>query len=246
MSEQTKALLLDIGNSYIKSALVDVSGQVFSQPLAIMRSDNVMVLKAHISQSQRVIVAAVGQGEQVARLRSLCAALDVPLTIVKTQAQAFGMHCAYSNYATLGIDRWLAVLAGRRLCQTRAYAVIDLGTANTCDLVLGNTHLGGWIAPGFSLMRDSLINNTELVFANDVFPDDLLLGEQTVDCVNMGCAAAVRGFIYAAEQKIAEVNSEYSVIITGGGQRMVRNNTPDYHFFHENLVLLGLLEYLFI
>ena len=94
-------------------------------------------------------------------------------------------------------------------------------------------------------MRDSLINNTELVFANDVFPNDLSLGEQTVDCVNMGCAAAVKGFIFAAEQKVAEVNSEYSVIITGGGQGMVRNNAPEDHYFHENLVLFGLLEYLF-
>ncbi|WP_339772349.1 type III pantothenate kinase [uncultured Paraglaciecola sp.] len=246
MSEQTKALLLDIGNSYIKSAMVDVSEEVFGQPLVIMRNDNVMALKDNINQSQRVIVAAVGQGEQVARLRSLCTELDVPLTIVTTQANAFGMQCAYSNYATLGVDRWLAVLAGRRLCQTQAYAVIDLGTANTCDLVLGNRHLGGWIAPGFSLMRDSLINNTELVFANDVFPNDLSLGEQTVDCVNMGCAAAVKGFIFAAEQKVAEVNSEYSVIITGGGQGMVRNNAPEDHYFHENLVLFGLLEYLFI
>lgn len=244
MSEQTKVLLLDVGNSYIKSMTVRESDPVFNQPLVISSSNSIETLKDTIRQCHRVIVAAVGQGAQVAQLARLCKELNVPLTLVKTQARAFGMQCAYENYATLGVDRWLAILAGRRLSRTDTYAVIDLGTANTCDLVSGFNHLGGWISPGFSLMRDSLIKNTELVFANDVFPDELLLGKQTVDCVNMGCVAAVQGFIYAAEQQIATISNEYSLIITGGGQGFVKKNTANHLYFHENLVLFGLLEYL--
>ncbi|QHJ12058.1 Type III pantothenate kinase [Paraglaciecola mesophila] len=245
MSEQTKALLLDVGNSYIKHAQVSISEQVFEQPLDIARCKDMSILAEQIKTSQRVIAAAVGQGQQVALLQTLCNEFDVPLTHVKTQASAFGMCCAYRNFSTLGVDRWLAILAGRRLSPKKTYCVIDLGTANTCDLVSDNQHLGGWIAPGFSLMRDSLIKNTELVFANDVFPTDLTLGVQTVDCVNMGCAAAVNGFIFAAEQKIAQQDEEYCVIITGGGQDMIKKNAPKHYYFYENLVLFGLLEYLF-
>ncbi|GAC26616.1 type III pantothenate kinase [Paraglaciecola mesophila KMM 241] len=245
MSEQTNALLLDIGNSFIKSAHVKISEGVFEQPLIVTRCDDVSKLREQIQASQRVVAAAVGQGQQVKLLESLCAELQVPLTLAKTQAQAFSMRCAYRNFSTLGVDRWLAVIAGRRISHTDAYCVIDLGTANTCDVVNGHQHLGGWIAPGFSLMRDSLIKNTELVFANDDFPNDLTLGEQTVDCVNMGCVAAVNGFIYAAEQKMRERKSEYTVIITGGGQELIKKNAPKHYYFHENLVLFGLLEYLF-
>nr|WP_233076243.1 type III pantothenate kinase [Paraglaciecola chathamensis] len=245
VSEQTKALLLDVGNSYIKHAQVTINEQVFEQPLDISRCTDMAQLAKQIKTSQRVIVAAVGQGQQVALLQSLCNESKVPLTLIKTQASAFGMRCAYRNFTTLGVDRWLAILAGRRLSSTKAYCVIDLGTANTCDLVSENQHLGGWIAPGFSLMRDSLIKNTELVFANDEFPTDLTLGEQTVDCVNMGCAAAVNGFIFAAEQKIAQQDEDYCVIITGGGQDMIKKNAPKHYYFYENLVLFGLLEYLF-
>jgi type III pantothenate kinase len=245
VSEQTKALLLDVGNSYIKHAQVTINEQVFEQPLDISRCTDMAQLAEQIRTSQRVIAAAVGQGQQVALLQMLCNEFDVPLTLVKTQASAFDMRCAYRNFATLGVDRWLAILAGRRLSPKKTYCVIDLGTANTCDLVSENQHLGGWIAPGFSLMRDSLIKNTELVFANDEFPTDLTLGEQTEDCVNMGCAAAVNGFIFAAEQKITQENKEYCMIITGGGQDMIKKNAPIHYYFHENLVLIGLLEYLF-
>ena len=61
----------------------------------------------------------------------------------------------------------------------------------------------------------------------------------------MGCAAAVNGFIFAAEQKIAQQDEDYCVIITGGGQDMIKKNAPKHYYFYENLVLFGLLEYLF-
>ena len=57
MSEQTKVLLLDVGNSYIKSMTVKESDPVFNQPLVISSSNSIVTLKDTIRQCHRVIVA---------------------------------------------------------------------------------------------------------------------------------------------------------------------------------------------
>ncbi|MFT6899433.1 MAG: type III pantothenate kinase [Paraglaciecola sp.] len=243
MSGQHNALLIDIGNSQIKYTLVIGEVPIVRTAMEVFGSSSVIELAPIIDRCERVLVSSVGQAEQVDTLTQLCAVHNKPLLVVTTPSHGFGIDCAYENYQTFGVDRWLAILAGRRLTN-KAFAVLDFGTANTCDFVLNDRHLGGWIAPGFSLMRDSVVNNTRHVFANDQFPTDLLVGKQTVDCVNMGCVAATLGFFHAAEQQISTLTDNYQIIISGGGQALLNKCAAEQWVFHPNLVLCGLMNYL--
>ena len=62
---------------------------------------------------------------------------------------------------SLGVDRWLALLAAHRHAPTEPLMVLDCGSAITLDLlVVGGRHLGGYIVPGLALMRSSLLSET--------------------------------------------------------------------------------------
>ena len=239
MSDPHKNLLVDIGNSRIKYALVTDR----SEELVIATCLKPQELDRAIHACKKLILSSVGHGQQVTEIAAICEAYGKPLQIISTEAQKFGIHCAYKNYQTMGVDRWLAILAGRNITQL-PLGVIHLGTANTCDFILNNHHLGGWISPGFTVMRESLIANTQKVFGNSEYPTTLELGDNTEQCVNMGCIAAVQGFAKMAESQLALLADEYKIIIAGGARDLLNDLDQDCILFQENLVLQGLALYL--
>lgn len=239
MSDPHRCLLVDIGNSRIKYALVENS----SADLEIMTCINTHELDSAIRDCKKLILSSVAHERQVHEIAAISKTYGKPLQIISTEAQTYGIHCAYKNYQTMGVDRWLAILAGRKITQL-PLAVIHLGTANTCDFILDNNHLGGWISPGFSVMRESLIANTQKVFGNSDFPATLELGVNTAQCVNMGCIAAVQGFAKMAESQLALLADEYKVIIAGGSRDLLRDLDHEHILFQENLVLQGLALYI--
>lgn len=237
MSDLSKALLIDIGNTLIKYVLVDD----ISNLTDIRHCKHISDLAPCISLVEQVLVSSVGHVSLVAELERLCERFDRPCKIVHTQASTLDIHCAYERFQTLGVDRWLAILAAREITPLPV-AVIDLGTANTCDIVVNNQHLGGWIAPGFSLMRDSLLNNTQKVFADTTLPDILDIGITTENCVSYGCLASQTGFVTMAEQYLYNKYEEYFVLVTGGGQRSLSLEHNKKILFFPNLVLRGLFR----
>ncbi|WP_352284776.1 type III pantothenate kinase, partial [Pseudoalteromonas sp. Q18-MNA-CIBAN-0097] len=78
---------------------------------------------------------------------------------------------AYEHVGNLGIDRWLALIAGFTLYPNTACIVVDAGTATTIDVLDSEgLHLGGWILPGLDLMTSSLTQNTQRVFDDGKTP----------------------------------------------------------------------------
>ena len=239
MSDQPDYLLVDIGNSRIKYALVK-AGQAEFQ---VHSCAHVGDLSSVIQQAQKVLVASVGKIALTDELQSICAQYQRSCQLLNTQAQQFGIRCAYENFATLGVDRWLAMLAARLLTD-KAVAVIDLGTANTCDIIIGDQHLGGWIAPGFTMMKQALISNTQKVFADQQMAQQLNVGRSTPDCVNMGCLAALQGFVAMADQYLANHTKDYQILVTGGDQGLVSAINHPHLIYFPNLVLVGLSRFL--
>jgi type III pantothenate kinase len=239
VSEKPKGLLVDIGNSQIKYTLLEQATSHFEVSVAV----NTRSLAPLIKQCDKLLVSSVGHPQQLTEIADFCTAYGKPLQIINTEAQTFAIRCAYKHYQSLGVDRWLAILAARTITELPV-AVIQLGTANTCDFIVANDHLGGWISPGFSLMRESVIANTQQVFGNSDYPTSLKLGDNTEQCVNMGCIAAVQGFARMAEEQLALLGDEYRVIIGGGARDLLRDLDHEHILFQENLVLQGLARYL--
>src|SRR5690606_12310751 len=80
-----------------------------------------------------------------------------------SQINAAGVVNGYERPEQLGADRWLAILAGFSRAK-RASVIVDCGSAITLDLVSARgEHLGGYIAPGLTLMRRALLGNTEKI-----------------------------------------------------------------------------------
>lgn len=237
MSDLFKALLVDIGNSQIKYAQVNTISDIAD----IKYCQDPIDLTAIILSASQVLVSSVGLVSRVKEIQHLCQSHKKPCQVVNTEAETLGIHCAYKNFQTLGVDRWLAILASREITQLPV-AVIDLGTANTCDIVVANKHLGGWISPGFSIMRESLLSNTQDVFADTKMPESLHLGVTTQDCVSNGCLASQSGFVIMAEQYLINRYDNYAVLVTGGAQNLLSLRNNEKIKFFPNLVLRGLFR----
>jgi type III pantothenate kinase len=237
VSDLFKALLVDIGNTHIKYALVNDTSDLTE----ISRCKKIEDLVTPINTANQVVVSCVGHVALVAELQDLCERFNKPSKIINTQASTLGIQCAYEKFQTLGVDRWLAILAAREITQLPV-AVVDLGTANTCDIVVNNRHLGGWIGPGFSIMRESLLSSTQKVFADAKMPSKLDIGDTTEDCVSFGCLASQAGFVMMAEQYLSNQFDDYSVLVTGGGQISLNVKENKEILFFPNLVLRGLFR----
>lgn len=235
MSEPTNYLLLDIGNSRIKYAVFNRQNTDFTTEIIIDHDH----LKGLIELSRQVLLSSVGHQNQVNDIRLICKHMRKPLFEAQTESVSLGIRCAYDEPRNLGVDRWLAILAARQLTHLPV-AVIDLGTAATCDIVVDNQHTGGWIAPGFELMRSALIENTQKVFGDTSIPDVLQLGDATPECVNMGCLASIQGIILSAQHILQSQSDDHLIIVTGGNQQLIRKMSVKNIIFEENLVLRGL------
>jgi type III pantothenate kinase len=238
VSDPFKALLVDIGNTQIKYSMVNDISDI----LNIECCPEIADLSFYISSVSEVLVSSVGHLSLLEEIKCLCEYFNKPYKIIHTEAETLGIQCAYEKFETLGVDRWLAILAAREITELPV-AVIDLGTANTCDIVVENNHLGGWITPGFSIMRKSLLSNTQQVFAdNNNIPVILDIGNTTENCVNYGCLASQAGFVMMAQQYLSNKYEDYFVLVTGGGQNslILKENKKILSF--PNLVIRGLFR----
>jgi type III pantothenate kinase len=230
-----KYLLIDIGNSRLKFAQVNSA----DEELHIQYCVGVEALDNIIASSQLVLVASVGKLALLEKLEALCLKYHVTCQIVLTQKEQFGIRCAYQHFENLGVDRWLAILAARKITDLPV-AVLDLGTANTCDIVIEHEHIGGWIAPGFNVMKQSLLSNTQKVFTDLSVPEQIDLGRATPDCVNLGCLSALHGFALRAQDYLMAKTQDYEILVTGGDQTLLYSLKSSRFRFFPNLVLLGL------
>ena len=235
MSAEYEALLIDVGNTRLKACAYN-AGETISDVKTFETTDDLHPMLKH---ARKVFISCVGDKNKQALISKQCEEQDKPLFIARTQACSLGVHCAYENYATLGIDRWLAILAARSLTSL-PMAVFDLGTAATCDVVVGDKHLGGWIAPGFELMRSALTSNTQLVFANSDVPEELRFADSTEECVNMGCLAAIQGLLVNTRRLLSGNYADYKILICGGNKQLLKELDGPEIEFTDNLVLKGL------
>lgn len=239
VSGPDNVLLVDMGNTGIKYALCADA----NTSLEICRADSVDELGQYLKGVARLLVASVGNTERVERLVNLANSHGIEAEQCTSQAESFGIRCAYDNVGNLGVDRWLAVLAARKLTDANV-AVIDAGTAITCDFVIGQRHMGGWIAPGMRVMRDAITANTAFVFSDEQRVKHSAVGEDTPACLNQGCLAAAQGILLSAERELRKYGQAFCIIVSGGDQDCFAELAGSEVFFEENVVLSGLQRFI--
>jgi type III pantothenate kinase len=232
-------LLIDEGNTSIKSVVMA------DFPNGIIRSnsvDDLLFLLPTLKNITDIYLASVASDTLFLKLSAYCQKQRVNFHHIVTEREAFGIRNSYEVVENLGVDRWLAMIAGNKMTKF-PFIVIDAGTAITCDFVANGQHLGGWITPGYTSMRSALVKNTTKVFTNNEIPDNLIAAKSTESCVNQGCLAAVQGVVLAAERLMSAQFERFSIILAGGDKKILTSVFLGDSLSSENLVLQGLARY---
>ena len=149
---------------------------------------------------------------------------------------------AYRSPATLGSDRYAAVVGARLHEPQHPLLVVDIGTAITYDFVdAENNYLGGGISPGMNLRFRSLHQYTSRLPLVKHQDDIDLVGSTTVDCirsgVQLGAVCEIEGMIHRY-RKIA--GDPLAVFLTGGGAEWVTQHLQADHRLEMHLVMEGI------
>ncbi len=242
-------LLVDIGNTCIKWAVWDKKkftylGQINHHSQSI----NATFQQAWQAMTTPVaVICANTAGNLVAeKLQAwIKSHWSLVCHFVKTSKKAQGITCAYAAPEKLGIDRWINLIAARHLHQAGAIAVVDLGTAITCDVLdANNQHQGGYIAPGYHLMQKSLyelLKKDPEKIPYEKSDHDLGLGKNTEACLQAGVLQAVLGSVQHMVNFVKKIyGSDIKIYISGGDASIVKQlESLDYEY-QPNLVLIGL------
>jgi len=210
-------LLVDIGNSRAK--FVCVKNKEMSEIQAI-NNDNISTvwLTEHYLAVSQVIVASVNQEQTTHFIQQWAKSLNKPCLVINTEKEKFGVINAYQDESSLGVDRWLALIGASKYLANKNVIIVDAGTATTIDIITDNKqHLGGWILPGVDLMFDSLLSNTEKIYADKIRLASITFGNNTTECVNNACWASIIGVITLARLQANQLRKPIDDIVVTGG-----------------------------
>ena len=168
--------------------------------------------------------------------KQLRAQFAISLQVAKVSPRVGLMSCGYTSPETLGVDRWLAVLAAFEKTG-RAAVVVDAGSALTVDIVNSEgVHQGGYIVPGVRLLQESLWQGTDQVKVDQYGSGEQPIpGVTTEQAVSHGCILMLVAFI---ERLAAERRAE--LIITGGDALLIKSQLAVKADYCPDLVLDGL------
>jgi type III pantothenate kinase len=252
----TDTLLFDAGNSRLKWALVrdGYLGKQQALPLAEIAQFGTWLQRA--PRVERVVGVNVAGAKLEKQLRSALFAADRPSPeFITSSVEAAGVTNGYARPLQLGADRWAALVAAwHRAGCYRTVCAVSVGTATTLDLVdQDGYHRGGLIAPGPSLMLDSLLGRTADIAPRakaatgprriKLRPEHSLvppLAEATSHAIEEGCLAAAAGFIDRTVNQIKQrLGVRPVVFITGGASNAVVERLRSACKHSDDLVLRG-------
>lgn len=234
------ALLLDIGNSRLKWALLDGDRLAPAQAVEHAGAPQQALAQLAIPPPAAVWISHVvgSEGEE-----QLAAAIErrwnLQPRFARTQARCDGLIVGYSEPERLGVDRWLAMLTAWQRCRT-ANIVVDAGTALTADVVdAGGQHLGGLIAPGLLTAQRGVLGATRFATRDIHAVPHTGLGRDTEACVRQG---AMLGCLGAIDRAAAQLPGATG-FITGGDAATLLSGLDARWQHRADLVLEGLLAW---
>jgi len=236
-------LEVDIGNTRSKWRLVTEEGS--EQRSGICNPDEIAVEAFRdLGGSQipcRARVACVRALSIRQQFAHVLASHGIQAVFAESSAYCAGVTNGYSDPKRLGVDRWLAVIAAYAEVHG-ALCVVDCGSAITVDFVDEHgAHAGGYIAPGFRAMQQSLLAATDLVRFADAFNHgEIVPGRNTATAVQGGIQLAAVGVVEAALSRYRRHLPEVSLLLTGGDAELILPHLARPAFLRPTLVLDGL------
>jgi type III pantothenate kinase len=135
---------------------------------------------------------------------------------------ALPMPMKVTDPGSVGTDRVCAAVAAYDRLGT-ACVVADFGSATTIDCVdADGAFLGGAIMPGLGLSADVLARSCAALPQIELSEPEGVFGQDTINAIRNGIINGARGALRClVEAYASELNSWPSVILTGGGARLI-------------------------
>lgn len=217
-------LQIDCGNTRLKwRALSDEI--VVARGVEVLSALDVSAFLERVSglSVDRVLVSSVSEHELLNCLLLRLSELDGVLVHVITHRDLPAeIGFAYADVERLGIDRCMVILAAYKASE-QGSLVLDCGSAMTADL-LSDTglHLGGYIFPGYSMLRSTLLGGTAKVIVGDELEGTAEPGVSTDECVANAVYVMLESTV-AFIVALARQRSIENVYITGGDAIRIEN-----------------------
>lgn len=151
-----------------------------------------------------------------------------------------GLSNSYDDPHKMGVDRWLAMLAAHDQNPNGVNIVVDAGTAITLDIIDAfGRHVGGYICPGFHMMKTTLLDSTSKVQAQTQWQVGRAPGQSTQQCVDHGIQDMVACWV----EHHRALQPRAKVWMTGGNGEGLASLLAEPVELASDLVLDGLYVY---
>ena len=241
MATNGNMLLLDMGNTRLKAACIDVAGgwQHASWPLSPAPWDALAAWLDGLGGPGEAWLSCV---TAAARRRALQQALDaagIALREVGPPASDALLQVAYPHPERLGVDRWLAMRALRAELPGH-FLLAGCGSALTVDVVdAGGRHLGGVIAPSPERSMEALRRRAPHLPAASASVTPF--ADNTGDAVWSGAVLSSVGLIERLHAEATRrLGAGVSLVLAGGGAATLVPHLHGPVLLREHAVLHGL------
>ncbi len=253
----SRALLVDAGNSRVKWALAE-DGRIVADGVFVHADTAAQCATLErLAKPASAWISNVAGAAAAARIAALVETAWPGLTChwVRAQARQGGVTNGYADPSQLGSDRWCGLIGARAAYPGEHLLIATLGTATTIEALRADGHfVGGLIAPGWSLMMDSLGQHTaqlptldaaEIQRARHMPGAAAQLGGafacDTRSALGEGCRMAQAAFVeYACREAAAVFEGAVRCILGGGAADAIGPALQVPYTRHDGLVLAGL------
>lgn len=247
-------LLLDLGNSRIKWALLapegSLSEQKYISPAANLNAQ-LRQLQQDCSQYtlQKIYAASVAKISLNTAIKNWAQEnWQLEVIFLTTATNAAGVINGYQYPQQLGVDRWLALLAAKNMHPDVTSCVVDCGTAITLDVLdAQGQHLGGLILPGLNMMQTALLDGTsdlknlvDKINKIDNAKRHKILAQNTAAGIKFGTIMAVVALLELILGHLAQTYAKVALIFTGGAAEEILPLIEHPHIYVPDLVLRGM------
>ena len=235
-----KLLAIDAGNSRIKWGLHEDGQWITRGAVPTAQSSELTQAFSGLTSPERIVVAHVAGDDAARHITQALERFDAQPAWIVSRAEQCGVRSGYAQPSQLGPDRW-AALIGARQRYDGPCVVVSAGTTMTVDALSSEgIFLGGFIVPGYTLMRQTLSRNTARLKLQDgsfsFFPDN------TADAIFSGAANALAGAIERMVRYMSETGEgEAMILLSGGDAPMLAPLLSTRVQVVDNLVLEGIV-----
>jgi type III pantothenate kinase len=253
-------LLIDAGNSRIKWSLADKDGAVLSNGAfeherdvesPVVGEDALLDAWATLPAPSGAWISNVAGAAVLARIERSIDARWPGLSrhVVRASAKQCGVTNGYEHPDKLGSDRWCGLIGARAAFAGENMLIATFGTATTLEALRADgMFTGGLIAPGWSLMMQSLGSRTAQLPTLDAESAHRAMSASashfatnTAAALSSGCLLAQTSLIERAWHDLkAHWKADVRLVIAGGAAGEIAGALAVPHTRHDTLVLSGL------